>query len=228
MAMAELKRSSTIADSATTVITLDVAASVGDTVVVCAWWSSYNVTQRISGVSDARSNTYTTRVSATPSSATYGMEIYTSQITTGLSISDTVTISWSGPTYTYRTAYVCKLAGSPTYNVSKSAVSPYGTTVSASESTTAASCSGVGFVLYPSTKTYGSSSWSVSGTTVTNGSKSDLVYQDDLGAAGAKDPGGAISANDWWGCVWVACAPAATSTKLPPHLLQSQTLGLSF
>lgn len=225
MGMTELKRSSTIADSATTVITLDVGASVGDTVVVCAYWSSYDVTQRISGVADAGSNTYTSRATSTPNSDTHGLQIFTSEITSALAISDTVTITWSNPTYTYRTVYVVKLAGTPTYNVSQAAEHAYGTAVSASASTTEASCSGVGVVLYPASKTYGSSSWSVSGTTVTNGSKTDLLYQDDLGAAGAKDPGGTLSANDWWAVVWVAASGAG---GLSPYRLITQSLGLSF
>jgi len=103
-----------LASSTTRTATFTASASIGD--VICVSWFAENE-QPITGISDTQGNTYT----LTPGTLdiTSGNGIRTgfaySILTTAVTTSDTVTVTWSDGSFDYRGCSLIKLSGGGTY-----------------------------------------------------------------------------------------------------------------
>lgn len=204
-------RFSAISDSSTSQITVN-AAPQGSRIVVIAY-SNYS-TQAISSVSDSRGNSYSIDVTFTDASTSCEIYIVSALATTALQDNDTVTITWSNPTYSYRFASVFYLENADVFDISKSNTT-YSSTLSASE-TVANDSVQIGFTFIQS-ETYSwtglNSEWEIIGlhNSLPGGSRGCFFEKETVSGASI-NPGGSFDGSVSYCVAWASYKQASTLT----------------
>lgn len=202
----EIQRGSVNDANATAIITLSAGIAQGHTIAVVVLSSAGALT---SAAVDSKLNTYLTPVtSGNDGTASQGCSIIYAYATTALVTSDTITITWGGTTGSQVKAWCvvdlsgCASAGQPDQTKARSV---YGSTVSEAASTTATKTTLLGLLtLDDNTKTYGSSSWTVSGAAMDASTRRSYIVHKDVSAAGSQNPGGSWSGASGQANAWAA------------------------
>ena len=191
----ELNRTTEIGGGATTGITSNVGVSQNARVVVMAVWSGG---QSIGSITDSRGNTYTQSVVQTDSNVT-SYAIWSSKISTAIQSSDSITVNWNSPSYSYRSLLVCYITGTTSTDVS-GWNNVYGSTVAASGTTTAPNVS-VGMVWALPAYT---PSWTAIGSPISHGGDANslTMVRKTNAAAGTLDIGGTVSSATVYSTLW--------------------------
>jgi len=193
--------------SPSTTAGLGATIPVNDRIVIIINWA--DATETVSSVSDTKGNTYTKlKEQLHTVGAQHNQSIWSANVGTGLTSTDTISITWGSPAFTYRTWAVFRVTGcnTTTQPDQSASVDSFNTTVTCAASTTAANTVAIGVVdLADNTHNYTGSNWTVSGTFLAwaSASRNYYVYK-NITASGSQDPGGTLGSNDNYAVCWVA------------------------
>lgn len=197
-------RVSSTASASTTVMTVNTTVPVGQRVVVIV--STVSSSQTADSMTDSKGNTYARDVNSLGGSDVRKV-IFSSLISTQLVSSDTITVTWGSPGFTFR-----GMAGFALENVDTN--TPDVTAESHQTSTTSPSCPGttvtantvaIGQLRTDNTRTY-TSTWQIIGAAHDFGGANRAYYfYEEFASAGSKDPAGTIAASAGQGSsAWAA------------------------
>ena len=195
-------------ESASTIAVASAIAQNKRVVVVIAWDSA---SQTLTSVADSVGNTYAIQATRNSGSDTTHYAIASANASTALTSSDTISINWGSPAYTYRAAWVGTITGTNVTNATAldatASAGTYGTAISISASTAATATALVGLVDGSTGSTYTGSAWTALSQLSWGGAPNGLViFWKNATASGTQDPAGTIGLANWNG-LWAAYRP---------------------
>lgn len=190
------------ASGATSTIDIQTDITSGQRAVVVVQWVS--ASQTLDSVTDSDGNTWTVNSTDTINTA-INVAICSTVTAATLSSTDTITLNWGTAGFTYRSWGLFVINNSTGGEDVEATGESFGTAISASATTTAATTI-IGVVTMDSqSQTYGSSSFTVSGAALDWGaSRRSYFVQSDQASSGSKNVDGTLSGNDTWGALWTA------------------------
>ena len=195
----EILRTTINGDFTTNTFAIGTAVSAGNTLGI-------TVQHRVgaSSVTDSQGNTYT--VCATNCDGFNGGSVAVGYLTTGLSSSDTITITQpASGGFHERGITVHKITGAASAGQPDVATSAtgFGTSPSAAASTTSANTVGIGLLVLGDTTTTYDGTWTEA-TKLTQSFNASVPIFTNFTSSGSKNPSGTMSASGGWFLVWAA------------------------
>lgn len=201
-------RETSVDNSATTVHTLAGGCAATHTLCVFIGWIS--ATQTVSTVTDSKGNSYTVHTASAAWDGGNGKLCWASgYMTTALVATDTVTVTWGSPAFTYRVLAFIDVSGAASAGQPDQQTTAIGTDgfPSAAAATTAANTCLIGVVGVGSqARTLDSAAWTISGAVhdwPDGTDRSYYVYK-NASANGSQNPSGVLNTDIAWGVAWIA------------------------
>ena len=182
----EIQRNTETSGSSTTVLTLASAVAQNERVFVIVSWNTA-AGETVSTVTDSKGNTYTKDKESLQVIANQSVSLWSANAGTALTTSDTVTITWGTPGFSFRSWVILKgsgMAASSAVDQTGSATG-LGTAVSAPATTTTANTLLIGTIMTnDQNDTYSGSNWTISGAAHNWGTYQNYYFQKAETSAG--------------------------------------------
>lgn len=179
------------------------AVASGKRLVVAIF--SSNEQGGISSVVDSGGNTYSS-ITSVVTASNRKLWLYSAPITTALTTSSTVTVTWVTPSYSYQCVVGFVLSGVTAVDVSATGDNDNAATVAAAATTTVSDTVAVGIVASMDAS-YASSNFDSLYSSSSGGGATVYAVKKVFTTSGSKDVGGTCTIFQGWSAAWVALKP---------------------